>query len=284
MRLFLTKVWGWGAPVGPLVFSTNGWRENALRQLKEGDRVVLVGTTGEQTPQDMKGRLLGIVEPSRETVMTLDFPVQPKPNDYKDGEFKWPVGLLNLRAWSLPEMPQLKQISDRKFSMDSAQGIVPLNDDEAARVLALEWREETLMRLTAQAQARVAKQHGTANRTAPPPTTTRRGTMHMRRAPAYTYAMRISGAYPAAFKVGWAFDFKQRARQFNHAAMPSLGGLEYKPFLFHLWDTARQAYAMEQALLRNLPDRLHDSNREVVTDLSDEELNTVWVATLSSKR
>ena len=283
MRLFLTKVWGWDAPVGPLQFSTSGWRDNALRKLEDGDRVVLVGTTGEQTPGDMKGRLLGVMEPSREPVMSLDFDVQARPGDFVDGEYKWPVGLMNLRAWSLPQRPRLNEVSDRTFSMDSAQGIVPLSDDEVARVLELDWLEEALMQPTAQAQARIAKRHGTAKRTAPPPTTTRRGVMHMRRAPAFTYAMRVAGARPSAFKIGWAFDFKQRARQFNRAAMPSLGGLEYQPFRFHLWDTARQAYAMEQALLAKLSDRLHGENGEIITGLSEKELDAAWVTAISGK-
>ena len=213
MRLFLTKVWGWDVPVGPPKFSTSGWRDNALRQLEDGDRVVLVGTTGDRTPDEMKGRLLGLMEPSREPVMSLDFDMRTRPGDFVDGEYKWPVGLIRAcRAWSLPQRPRLNEVSDRKFSMDSAQGIVPLTDDEAARVLALDWREEALMQPTAQAQARMAERHGTAKRTAPPPTTTRRGVMHMRRAPAYTYAMRVAGARPIAFKIGWAFDFKQRGR------------------------------------------------------------------------
>ncbi len=162
--MFLTKVWGWDAPVGPLQFSTSGWRENALNQLQPGDRVVLVGTMGEQTPDDMKGRLLGVMEPSREPVMSLDFDVRARPGDFADGEYKWPVGLMNLRAWSLPQRPKLNEISVRQFSMDSAQGIVPLNDDETASVLALEWLEDELLQPTAQAQQRMAKKHGTAKR------------------------------------------------------------------------------------------------------------------------
>lgn len=243
---------------------------------------MLVGTMGDQTTDDMKGRLLGVMEPSREPVMSMDFAVRTRPGDFVDGEYKWPVGLMNLRAWSLPERPKLNQITERKFSMDSAQGIVPLTDEEATRVLALDWREETLMQPTAQAQARMAKNHGTAKRTAPPPTTTRRGVMHMRRAPAYTYAMRVTGARPSAFKIGWAFDFKQRAQHFNHAALPALGGLEYQPFRFHLWDTARQAYAMEQALLAHFSDRIHGYNREVVTGLSEDDLDAVWIAGIAS--
>ncbi|EAP81672.1 GIY-YIG nuclease family protein [Sulfitobacter sp. NAS-14.1] len=283
MKLYLTKVWGWDAPVGPMQFSTSGWRDNALRQLELGDRVVLVGTMGDQTPEDMRGRLLGVMEPSREPVMSLDFDLQARPGDFVDGEYKWPVGLMNLRAWSLPERPRLNELSERKFSMDSAQGIVPLADDETARVLALDWRDEVLLQPTAQAQARMAKKCGADKRSAPPPTTTRRGVMHMRRAQAYTYAMKIVGARSSAFKIGWAFDFKQRARQFNHAALPALGGLEYKPFRFQLWDSARQAYKMEQALLAHLSDRRSSDNGEVVTGISDDDLNAVWIAGVTGR-
>lgn len=279
----MTKVWGWDAPVGPLQFSTNGWRENAVDQLQPGDRVVLVGTMGDQTPDDMKGRLLGVMEPSREPVMSLDFDVRARPGDFVDGDYKWPVGLMNLRAWSLPDRPKLNEVSERKFSMDSAQGIVPLHEEEVARVLALEWQEEELLQPTAQAQERMAKKHGAAKRSAPPPTTTRKGVMHMRRAPAYTYAMKIVGARPNAFKIGWAFDFRQRARQFNHAAMPGLGGLEYKPFRFHLWDTARQAFTMEQALLAQLSARQHPDNSEIVQGLSDDDLDALWIAGVSGR-
>lgn len=277
MKLYLTKVWGWDTPVGPLQFSTKGWRENARDKLSPGDRVVLVGTMGEQTPDDMKGRLLGVMEPSKERVASLDFALRESPGDFADGNYKWPEGLMNLRAWSLPQRPELKEISDRKFSMDSAQGIVPLNDEEAARVRALHWREEELLQPTAQAQDRLAKKHGGAKRAAPPPTTIRRGVMHMRRAPAFTYVMRVVSARPSAFKVGWAFDYNQRAQQFNHAAMPGLGGLEYKPILFQRWDTARQAYKVEQKLLSLLSDNLHADNSEIVFGLTEDELSAVWV-------
>ena len=183
----------------------------------------------------------------------------------------------------LAQRPKLNEISDRKFSMDSAQGIVPLTEDEAARIPALEWREEALLQPTAQAQARMAKRHGAAKRTAPPPTTTRRGVMHMRRAPAYTYAMKVAGARPNAFKVGWAFDFKQRARQFNHAAMPGLGGQEYKPSplppLGHRAASLRDgAGATIQPVRSATPD-----NGEIITGLSEKELDGAWVAAISGR-
>jgi hypothetical protein len=278
MAIFITKVWGFDAPVSPLQFSSPGWRNNALKQLSPGDLVVLVGTHGDETPEAIRGRLVGIMEPTKELVKSLDFAVRQRPTDFVDGEYKWPYGLLNLKAWSLPERPLLSDISDRKFSMDSAQGIVPLTDGEAARVLALRRVEEKLLEPTANTQKVLEKKYGAAKRTAPPPTTTRTGVMHMRSAPAYTYAMQVQQANIQAFKIGWAFDVKLRAHQFNHAAMPELGGLHYVPTLTHLWDTARLAYRMEQRLLLQFYDRRHEKNNEIIVRVSPRELDIAWQA------
>ena len=239
--------------------------------------MVLVGTIGEQTSDDMKGRLLGVMEPTTEPVMSLDFVSPRGPSDFSDGEYKWPFGLLNRRAWSLRDQPLLTDISDRKFSMDSAQGIVPLNPEEEQRVRGLHWQEEELLQPTAHAQERMARKHGTSKRTAPPPTTKRTGIMHMRRAPAFTYAMRIKGAEKPAFKIGWAFDFHQRADQFNHSSMPELGGLKYVPIWFHLWDTARLAYHMEQRLLGRFANHRHAINNEIIVGVREEELKAAWM-------
>ncbi|WP_420101223.1 hypothetical protein [Bosea sp. (in: a-proteobacteria)] len=283
MTMFLTKVWGFGEPVGPLQFSTLGWRENALRQLKPGDQVLLVGTTTEPTQPAQRGRLLGVMEPTSEPVMSLDYDLQPSEQDFVDGEYKWPVGLMNRRAWSLPDGPSLSAITPRKFSMDSAQGIVPLTPEEEARVRALRWDEALLLKPTAQAQERIARKHGGAKRSPPPATTMRTGVMHMRRAAAYTYAMEIKGARRVAFKIGWSFDYKQRAVQFNHAAMPDLGGLEYAPFRVHLWDTARQAYHMEQRLLGRLEKHRSTSNHQIIVGVTAKEIDAVWIQGVMGK-
>lgn len=140
-------------------FSWSGWRYNALRQLKSGDRVVLVSTMGDQTPEDMEGRVLGVTEPSCVPVVSIDFAVRARPDDFVDGEDKWPAGLTNLYAWSRSERPKLTQISDRKFRMDSAQRMVPLAEDEAVRILAMEWSTEALSQPTVEAPARMAKTH-----------------------------------------------------------------------------------------------------------------------------
>src|SRR5690348_5207000 len=99
MTVFLTKVWGFGEPVGPLQFSSPTWRDKAGARLEPGDLVVLVGTKDEPTSGEERGRLLGLMEPTSEPVRSLDFQLARKAHDYdEDGRYRWPYGLLNKRA------------------------------------------------------------------------------------------------------------------------------------------------------------------------------------------
>ncbi|MGV6800914.1 MAG: hypothetical protein ACWA5L_03220 [bacterium] len=240
--------------------------------------VVLIGTKGHPTDESEQGHLLGIMEPTIEAVMALDF-VQPRDSgDYgEDGKYKWPYGLLNRRSWKFIDRTELTpEISQRKFNMDAAQGIVELTTDEAKRVARLKREEVPLLAPTMSARIRMEGVGKARKRASPPPTTTRRGVMHMRRAPAFTYALKINGSKIPAFKIGWAFDYKQRADQFNHASMPALGGLEYVPKLNQPWDTAKQAYRMEQGILEHFDGKRHVDNHEVLVGLEYDELWACW--------
>ena len=98
--------------------------------------------------------------------------------------------------------------------MDAALGIVLLTAEEADRVTRLR-REEVELLMPVRARARVEGDETARRKGAPPPTTMRRGIMHLRRAPAFTYAMLIEGAAKSAFKIGWAVDYRVREREFN---------------------------------------------------------------------
>jgi hypothetical protein len=278
MTVFLTKVWGFAVPCGPLQFSMSGWRDRARALLSEGDLVIVVGTKELPTAPEDQGRLLGVMEPTREPVMSLDFPMETFAHDFNEaGQYKWPFGLINRRAWTLLDRPLLEDMSSRQFNIDAAAGIVPLRDDEADRILQLR-RQEVQVLMPIGVLARLEGYETARRRNAPEPTTTRSGVMHFRNAPAYTYAMEIQGASGSAFKIGWAFNYETRVRQFNLYALPKLGGLSYRVKLFHFWATARQAFRMEQALLRSFDAKRHASNREVIYGVSYEELQTAWSA------
>ena len=281
MTMFMTKVWGFHGPSTPLQFSTEGWRANAREMLERAPSavVLLVATKGPQVDDRDKGRLLGIMEPTLEPVMSLDFDMQTRPQDFDEsGNYKWPYGLFNRRAWRLLDRPSLDEISDRDFHMDSAfSGLVEMTPEEEAKVRALRWEPIELLK-SVRADTRIEGKDAVRRRGAPPPSTTRAGIMHMRSVPAHTYAMRIKHASEIAFKIGWTFDATARQREFNLAAIPALGGLSYEIKLTHLWNTARSAFLMEQLILRHFDKHRHPANREVITGVPYKRLEEVWTA------
>src|ERR1700730_11005030 len=138
MTVYWTKVWNYNEPVGPLQFSAEGWREDARNKLEPGDLVVLVGTKGEPTQEGEQGRVLGLMEPTRERVLSLDFDLPTRPEDFDDRHnYKWPYGLLNRHAWRIIDREPLEVISSRPFYMDAVLWLVALRDAEAAKVMAL---------------------------------------------------------------------------------------------------------------------------------------------------
>jgi hypothetical protein len=285
MTMYLTKTWGFDAPCGPLQFSLNGWRENARKMLKPGDLVVIVGTTGDETAPDERGMILGLMEPTTIIVSSLDYALVSEPKDFdENGRYRWPFGLELRNAWqfSAPRT-KLSSIIARNFHMDAALGIVPLEEAEAARIVALPREQVPLLR-PIKAAARIEGDAVARRKAAPPPTTTRIGIMHMRRAPAYTYAMLIEGGPQPACKIGWAFDWKIRERQFNQSALPAIGGLKYRTVLHELWPTAQLAFQMEQDLLRQFDQRRHAQNNEVVVPLTKSELERSWIDTIIAAR
>jgi hypothetical protein len=96
--------------------------------------------------------------------------------------------------------------------------------------------------------------------------------------------MMIEGASPPSFKIGWAFDWRQREQHFNQAAMPELGGVRYRTILHELWDTATDAFRMEQSLLRHFDALRHDRNQEVVSAVAADTIQMTWIDYLANHR
>jgi hypothetical protein len=282
MTVFLTKTWGFDDPCGPLQFSTDGWRKNAQALIRPGDFVVIVGTKGVNTPEDERGRLLGIMEPTTEPVLWQDFHIPTREVDFKDGEYRWPYGLHIRAAWKILDRRRLEEISPRDFHMDAALGIVPLTEQETVAIRGLA-QESVGLLAPVRARARIEGEDAARRRAAPPPTTMRQGIMQLRRAPAYTYLMALEGSHRIAFKVGWAFEYNTRQRQFNQLALPEIGGLRYVTRLHRLWDTARAAFAMEQHILRQFDQQRHRANREIIHGIAYASLEAGWVGYLATR-
>lgn len=294
MKVYFAKTWAFNNPAWPLAFGMNGNRNKVRERLEDGDWVVLIGTMNENTQKEERGRLLGILEPLKENVHTLDFDGIDKGNEkfHNDkGEFKWPYALHSRRAWLLIDRPTLKEIASeenyKKYNAGILQPSVAsvdlFSDEEAEKVKALEKKEIGLLPLTANAAEILERKHGnlSTRHTAPPPSTTRRGVMHMRQSQAYTYMLKIKGASTPCFKIGWAFDWEARMKKFNHASMPNIGGVEYTTCRHHKWHTAKQAYKMEQWILKELNENRHSDNNEIITGIEEKELLRVWIKAIS---
>lgn len=59
--------------------------------------------------------------------------------------------------------------------------------------------------------------------------------------------------------------------------MPEIGGLQYLPIFNQLWDTAMEAYRMEQKILTFFNDYRNASNHEIIQRVSRKELEDIWI-------
>lgn len=283
MTMFITKVWGFDNPCGPLVFNSPGWRANAVEQLGPGDRVILVGTMGEETAPENHNRVMGMMEPSTEPVAATDFIVPDQSNRRffrEDGSYRWPFGLLNFRAWEFEPGLFLADVAPREgnvFGSAAAAGIVPLTADEERRVLAHPHVEVPLL-TSLRTDTRLFGEDKARRRNAPPPAEgARRGIMHMRKGMAQVYWFRlVTDNRIVGHKIGWAFDYRQRLRQFRGVSIAVLGGLQYQAHRFQSLETARLAFRVEQGILRTFDQHRHRSNREVLTGIQTSEIEGVW--------
>lgn len=281
--MFITKVWGFDNPCGPLVFNSPGWRENAAEQLRPGDRVILVGTMGQETAPENRNRIMGMMEPSTEPVAAIDFIVPDQTNRRffrDDGGYRWPFGLLNFRAWEFEPGLFLADAAPRdgnQFGSAAAAGIVQLTPEEENRVLSHPHFEVPLL-ASLRTNSRLFGDDEARRRNAPPPAEgARRGIMHMRKGAANVYWFQLmAGQLVVGHKIGWAFDYRQRLRQFRAVSISALGGLEYRANRFQLFESARLAFQVEQKILRHFDANRHRSNREVLTGVEPEQIETIW--------
>lgn len=284
MAVYFKKYWGFPEPAGPLVFSRAGWRERARKDLVDGDLVIIAGTTGEETAEPDRGLVLGILEPSREPVAAIDFidkDYVPEHQLDSDGHYRWPYGLLTRRAWKLVDRPPLRDLlRQHRNNREGASGLCLLTDEEAALVGRLRKEEIGLKQPLYSTMVRLYGEEEARRKYSPPPSNERAGSTSLGEGPAATYAMELVGASKMAFKIGRAKNWQARAKTFNQHAIPSLGGIKYKPILHHEWPCAQKAHDMEQELLSLLDDFRLSENHEVVVGITLQRLESAWRAAL----
>lgn len=257
MRVFATRVWGFSPSTWPIAsFGSEGICANLLKQSDPGDILVSVGTKGPPTASREQGRILGYGVFGREIVDTLKILKQevigPEAFDEK-GRFRWPKSMVLTQAWQvdLDPLPDLVDTIGRQIPRLATTYAVPLSDGEAERILALPVCEVELKGTKFFGDLRLKAERLRARTVGPVPGSGKRSAVEsapQRRA--YTYAFRFEGTN--CFKIGWAYDWKARLNEVNAHVPVEVLGRRWVRCLFEEWDSAKDAYAMEQRVLDSM--------------------------------
>lgn len=281
MKLFATRVWGFGSPHLPLAtFGVKGNVDRLLSLASRGDRLVFVGTQTERTAPEHQGRILGMAEIGFEPLRTLDL-VERDALDPRDfdaaGNFKFPYAVATPRVWRFEPMPVLTRLLSRQLTMVATAGVEEIDDlADIAAIMALNSVEVDLPQLPALERMRRLND-ALRNTTGPRPTDT---SYHVNRSAmerdAWAYALQFGGR--DVWKIGWADDIDERCAAVNQHIPIELGGLERWSVKFRQRMRNRDAaYKMEQRVLALLDAKRKGFERVHCTHA---ELQSVWIQAL----
>jgi hypothetical protein len=144
-RVFYTYVWGaLGGRGGPPTFTNKQNRTIAIRSTQEGDLVFGVvsrkpAVSGVQIPEELRGRVVSAWQISHASADTADFGIEARNSWDKaaDGSYRWPFALQPIRAWSIHDAPEFRNLPGYTASTHTQRAITTLQevDDELAASL-----------------------------------------------------------------------------------------------------------------------------------------------------
>jgi len=284
VQVFAKRDHGFDPAGWPLVaFGKEGNRDALLRASKPGDRVVFVGTQGEPTAPEERGRLLGMAEFARIAVNTRDIvdPGLMQARDLnEDGTHVWGWALPMVRAWRFTE-PRLKLIDvlREQLSYEATVRAVLLDDADAGMVMALP-KDEVPVAVNARVRGlteAVDAITGTGPTTGLTPTSWEGSVSHDATREAWTYAMRFGRRN--IWKVGHAQDVEERLRQINlHVPHEELGE-QWRLHAQQRWPTSLQAFEMEQRVFGAMKSFRTQGERLRCTE---NQLLQAWTGSLTS--
>lgn len=266
MQVFAKRCYEFEPIDYPVVtFGIEGNRDALISMSGQGDLLVFVGTQGEPTPVDERGRLLGLVEFAPIAVATEDFVDRSTLHAYElnsDGSFVLPNALPILRAWRF-EDPRFKLIDVLKeqLTYEATVRAVLLDADDSAAVLALPKAEivlpqnemrQKLLRLTAAS---------TEPTTGPRPSDWIGEVSRSAAEIGYTYALRFGKR--DLWKIGHAHDLTARLQDINKHVPYEVLGERWGLVMQQKWQSSVGAYEMEQRVLARL--QIHRTEGERVT-------------------
>ena len=242
--------------------------------------MAFVGTLGEETEPDERGKLLGLAEfgrsklHSREALPPEVFASAAKGSN---GDIKWPHAVVMTRAWKFTDvpLPVMTEVVGHQLSMAAMSNAVLLSPDEQARVLALPHSEinVAVTRAIWDEREKIAAVVGPDGTMGPIPTSFTTQMVKDAFKDASTYAYRFGATN--VWKVGWAHDPTVRLGELNkHVPSEVLGNQRWHGGFKQKWASAAQAYAMEQKVLA-----LFDNSRKYGERVhcTEEELQNAWL-------
>ncbi|MCR4268435.1 hypothetical protein [Nitratireductor sp. ZSWI3] len=278
MKVFITRVWGFGPERWPVItFGLEGNRDSLLQDSLPGDRIVFVGTLREPTPEPLRGRLLGMAEIGRIAVDTLDVIGDDfrGPNDYDEaGHFRWPKAILMVRAWRFMPQPMLLDVLAEQLPYHATSQAVLLQGGDADAIMSLNAEEVEIPASEALVKARLLDKALNSGRptTGPEPKSWEGSTGRDVNRTAFTYAFRFGRT--DIWKIGHAVDVKERLKQVNCHIPPEAVPERWNAKFQQAWDSETDAYAMEQRVLQTLAAGRTDGERVRCTEA---ELWTAWL-------
>jgi hypothetical protein len=281
LKIFATRVWGFDPVRWPVItFGLAASRDKLIRDSEPGDKILFIGTKSKPTPKEMQGKLLGIAEIGRRAVDTLDVvgPDARGPWDFDErGLFRWPKGIMMLRAWRFDPMPELLEVLAAQLPYNATPQAVLLSEQDAVEVMKLEVFRVDLPDTQIAKSERLLDKALAAGRptTGPMPVSWTGSTARDINRKAFTYAFRFG--HSKVWKIGHTVDLAARLKQVNQhipsEVIPGLWGEVYR----HPWDNEADAYAMEQRILNTLQRYRTEGERLQCTE---DELWSAWKAAI----
>lgn len=145
--VWLTSFWGFDPAEWGCIGFANEWRRNSYIKNSQPGGLVAIYVTKHKGPENMRGKVVGVLEVSHETGHAKDFisgEHWAKKELDPNSKGKWPYAVKATRAWRIvPEdWKSVEELFPRAYGGSNAEAIgangVPIEDGEAANLFELD--------------------------------------------------------------------------------------------------------------------------------------------------
>jgi hypothetical protein len=282
MQVFAKRVFKFDPMAKPIVaFRIEENRAALIEASQPGDVIILVGTTGEPTLEEDRGRLLGMAEFSPIPIDASSI-LDPAARDYfelgRDGTPNWPKALPIVRAWAFEPKLKLIDVLKEQLTFEATVRAVRLEEDDANTVLALPKVEVRLPRIPFLERLRAMTDALQASQptTGPVPNAWTGIVTKTAAQEAWTYVMRFGRRN--VWKIGHTQDLACRLAEINQHVPHEELGERWAIVMHQHWESSFEAYEMEQCVLGALGPFRTEGER---IRCSEVELQIAWTQYLS---